>query len=1148
MIREIKQEFMRLLKFTAIIISYLLISCRVSAQNYNFKNLTIEDGLLDWETLTISQKSDGQILVGTLGGLSFFDGVEFYNITKLNGLLANSVIDIVELGKNSLLVATYPGLSLLKDGKILNFPLNKNKEENSVLCMYELSESKVFVGTTNGLYLFSNEQLTKSDFEILNGKKIYRIFRDNDTFYFSTSNGIFKLENSNWSRSLNGKVIYSIIKKGNDFWAASKSGLYNISAKDTIRYGTDTGLTTDVIYDISLDSNNDLWIATDLGLLNYHNGKFKVFTREQGLDSDLIYKVFVDKSNNLWIGTEHGISLLRDRNEVIYTRNHGVKTTTWSIIANDGSILIGSDGEGLLELKDSKFEQIHINDKVRSVWNIVKDKNGYLWFSTNDGIYFGKGKHFSKLHNKVLNNEILMMFHDSKGGKWFSTYYKGVYYLNGDSVKLYTPSNGLNHNTVYSMLEDSKGRIYLGSERGLNIIENGKIISFPGEKDLYNYNIIDIEADGNGGFILGTYEKGAAFFNYSIEQNSFQLNFIDEDNGLNNNSVMFLQKDSSGSLWIGTNSGLNKLNLQKYNIEKKIENVPFNTYDGILGIECNANSNFLDDEGNLWYGTSEGVVKLNCSSIADESYISKLMIEKININYSEYSSFEFGEPDPANLRIPKNLILPADSRQMKISFAGIDFDNPTSLEYSYMLEGQDKAFSPFRKSRTATFSNLTSGNYKFLLKCRNRYGNYHTRILEYSFIIQTPFYNALWFRVLIISLIFIITGYLYKKLVVDVRKRNAVLEKLYNERLEYEDKLNESQQDYQRLFEQVHEPILISDPENYEIIDANLYACNLYGYSKEELVEKTLEDIATDFSLTKQNINRIKRDFFAENLHIKHKKKTGDIIELQINAALINYRGKKCVVATHHDITVERQIQENLISAKNAAEKSNRLKSEFLAQISHEIRSPINVMLNFHSLIKDEVDEHLSEDLEFAFGAVNRAGNRIIRTIDLILNVSEIQTGTYDPKFSEIDLDSDILVPLISEYKLTADTKGIKLIYNVHGELQKINLDSYTITKVFENLIDNAIKYTEKGQIEIKVINDNTVIAVEIEDTGIGIEEEFLDRLFEPFSQEQQGYTRKFEGNGLGLSLVKGYCDLNGAGIFVESKKGQGTKFTVKFN
>ena len=115
------------------------------------------------------------------------------------------------------------------------------------------------------------------------------------------------------------------------------------------------------------------------------------------------------------------------------------------------------------------------------------------------------------------------------------------------------------------------------------------------------------------------------------------------------------------------------------------------------------------------------------------------------------------------------------------------------------------------------------------------------------------------------------------------------------------------------------------------------------------------------------------------------------------------------------------------------------------------------------------------------------------------------------------------------------------------AENDLILADDYTVTQIFSNLIDNAIKYTPSGLVEISVYNIGNELIAEVKDTGIGISEEYGKNLFMPFTQEEQGYTRKYEGNGLGLALVKKYCDLNNCNISVESKKNAGSIFTVCF-
>jgi signal transduction histidine kinase len=197
-------------------------------------------------------------------------------------------------------------------------------------------------------------------------------------------------------------------------------------------------------------------------------------------------------------------------------------------------------------------------------------------------------------------------------------------------------------------------------------------------------------------------------------------------------------------------------------------------------------------------------------------------------------------------------------------------------------------------------------------------------------------------------------------------------------------------------------------------------------------------------------------------------------------------------------------------------------------------------------LIKEELSKFADEELKYGFSGIESASKRLIRTIDLILNMSDVQLGTHDYFPKEVDICKDILDNLLLEYKVQLNDKKLDLnLIRMDGNL-KIVCDSYTTNQIFANLIDNAVKYTKEGSITIECgRNDIDDLYISVLDTGVGISEKYMPNLFDEFSQEDMGYTRKFEGNGLGLALVKKYCELNNFEIFAESKKNIGSKFTV---
>lgn len=240
--------------------------------------------------------------------------------------------------------------------------------------------------------------------------------------------------------------------------------------------------------------------------------------------------------------------------------------------------------------------------------------------------------------------------------------------------------------------------------------------------------------------------------------------------------------------------------------------------------------------------------------------------------------------------------------------------------------------------------------------------------------------------------------------------------------------------------------------------------------------------------------------------------------------------------------------KEELIKAKSQAEKANRLKTEFLAQMSHEIRSPINTIMSYVSLLKEEISHREEEHIHDSFRMIELGSMRITRTIESILNMSEMQVGSYEPKFVDVNICYQILKPLFSEFKLNAVNKSLDYRLNLEHEEFVFNCDVYSMTQLFANLIDNAIKYTMEGQVIISSSFDKQGrFYVSVSDSGIGMSDSFQERLFEPFSQEEQGYSRRFKGTGLGLSLVKKYAEINNVKINVASKKDEGTVFLILF-
>jgi signal transduction histidine kinase len=242
------------------------------------------------------------------------------------------------------------------------------------------------------------------------------------------------------------------------------------------------------------------------------------------------------------------------------------------------------------------------------------------------------------------------------------------------------------------------------------------------------------------------------------------------------------------------------------------------------------------------------------------------------------------------------------------------------------------------------------------------------------------------------------------------------------------------------------------------------------------------------------------------------------------------------------------EANKQIVKAKEMVENSDRLKTEFLNHMSHEIRTPMNIISISGSYLKEKVISHLDDDTSMMFDDINNAVQRMTRTIDVILEMSQIQSGNLEFNPVLIDLEKEILIYLIKEYAVTSEEKNLKLIFRNDSNNMNVTADKFMLNQILMNIIDNAVKFTPKGKVEIRQYNNEEgQLCIDIKDTGIGISEEYMEHLYEPFTQEERSATRSYEGNGLGLAISKKYIDLNDITIDVNSKKNEGSIFRLIF-
>jgi len=361
------------------------------------------------------------------------------------------------------------------------------------------------------------------------------------------------------------------------------------------------------------------------------------------------------------------------------------------------------------------------------------------------------------------------------------------------------------------------------------------------------------------------------------------------------------------------------------------------------------------------------------------------------------------------------------------------------------------------------------------------------------------------------------------------------------------DALQESEQKFRTLFEDSRDAIYITTFTG-EIIDHNAAWIKLFGYSRAEFKLLKATELFFDAVDRKKFQTAIAADGHVKDLEIDYRHKDGTKMTCLETATVLRdnqghiagYQG------TIRDMTDHIKVRKKLEKALEDAQQASQVKTQFIANISHEIRTPLTAINGFATLLKRNLEERLGPDEQDFFKYINLSSKRLMRTIDEILNVSQLEAGTVRLSPTKLHL-GDIIRAIYNELRLEAEEKHLKFEFLEMTSTDEQVGDEYSISQAILNIIQNAIKYTNEGAVTIKLQHVQQQLTLTISDTGIGISEQYRARMFEPYSQESEGFTKHYQGIGLGLALAKRYLDLNQIELKVFSKKQQGSTFTLIF-
>lgn len=375
-------------------------------------------------------------------------------------------------------------------------------------------------------------------------------------------------------------------------------------------------------------------------------------------------------------------------------------------------------------------------------------------------------------------------------------------------------------------------------------------------------------------------------------------------------------------------------------------------------------------------------------------------------------------------------------------------------------------------------------------------------------------------------------------------------------RKEAETKLKQSEKSYRILADNIID-VIWTQSFYGDITYVSPSVTSQTGYSPEEFLQKPIEEIFPPESvkILKVELSRIKSKHNTRKegkMELEQYRKDQTVFWTEVNYSIILEEGNhpSGIICVSRDITLRKQLIEELQNAKVAAESATKLKSEFLANISHEIRTPMNAIIGFSDLLTASgLDQKQLSQVK----AIHSSAQNLLGLMNDILDLSKIEAGKVKLEYHPVDIPS-LIAEVENIFFLKAKETEVNFIIKIDQSIpQVLMLPETCLRQILFNLVGNAKKFTEKGHVCVKVEtssmdNEFVDLIISVEDTGIGIPKTQQQIIFEAFQQQQGQNTKKYGGTGLGLAITKKLVEMMGGSIQVKSKPGKGSTFKVILN
>lgn len=380
-----------------------------------------------------------------------------------------------------------------------------------------------------------------------------------------------------------------------------------------------------------------------------------------------------------------------------------------------------------------------------------------------------------------------------------------------------------------------------------------------------------------------------------------------------------------------------------------------------------------------------------------------------------------------------------------------------------------------------------------------------------------------------------------------LEQQNVELEQIQHDLVESRQLAENSKQRADTIIQSSPDGIITIDKKGI-IQTFNFSAEKIFGYSEKELLSKNIKVLMPkaialehDYYLEKY-IPNTPSTIVSNNREVVGQRKDGSQFPLDLKVEIVFIDGEELFIGIIRDITERKQMDVELQNEKEKAEEASKAKSSFLANMSHELRTPMNAIIGYSEMLAEDAEDDGLDDMLSDLNKITTAGKHLLSLINDVLDISKIEAGRMDLYLEDFNIESIIKDIAITAQPLVEKNNN-KLTLKIASDVGDMHSDITKVKQILFNLLSNSAKFTKAGEITITVTKSASIIEFSVADTGIGIPKDKLEKVFEEFSQADESTTRNFGGTGLGLALVKRFCELMGGSINVESIEGKGSSF-----